>query len=327
MEFKSKSVLSQKFWLNPVFFLEISRVGCGSARGVIPQQVFPVDGRILKLLNKFFEDFLRDRISASELIEASHALESQMEEKLKANRLVLAAEEMELRVLPTVIFVNRILRHPSIFPDVQFFVGKQLSLKNLRNVERKVLEGKMKLEKGRREIIRLEGRILGYPNCCVESFVKEKTSNSPESRLILQCIESGTFDSLLNALANSRLTFFPQFFTTNFYPCSPDCRKAEEVGRRIEYWLEDEKLTAAFRLRTMVNLLYVLATAYRASKAEGEFAVEVRKYFSHLDSGSLEVVKAIENVIINITPFTNNLIESIVAGFSEKRNLAENQKN
>ncbi|WP_202320152.1 DUF483 domain-containing protein [Archaeoglobus neptunius] len=322
-----KDIFRQYFWLNPVFFLELSRIECGLARCVIPQQVFQVNPVTLEELNFTYRCFLNEEIDVSELFHRSEVLEKRLAEEIAEDNIASVAKEMGFKIQPTIIFVNRILSHPVLSPDVQFYVAKEFDKQRIKNVEKKILSGKMEREKGRERLIVLEGRMLGYPDCCISGYLEGKKGLPAESRIITECVECGTFRLLLDSIVRSEIISFPQFFTSNFYPCSIECEQAIEVGRSIESWLESKEYIDAFRIRTMANALYLLVTAHKASKTEGGFGKRLQEYFSSLSAQEVEIVKAAENVIINITPFTNILISRIVGGLSEKEKSAENQKN
>ncbi len=283
---------------NPVLFLEISRIKCGVAKCVLPQQVFTVP-----------QEF---------------ATEDEILKHLKDTREYQMVVDNGLEVYPFFTFVNRILSKPTITPDVQFFVHKgcRKEFDVMRKIEREVLNGSIGLEDAREKLIRIEGRMFGYPDCCIENYIKGKTSLPAESKLILEGIESGVFDDVLGAFLNSEVLSLPQFFTSGFYPCSIGCKRAVSVGKKIERWLGEAR--DVFRVRCMVNALHLIVAGYKASKGRGKFSEKVGRFYSGIESKKLELIEIVQPHISNLTAFTNHFIRRIADSFFETE---ENQKN
>ncbi len=288
------------FRCNPVLFLEISRIKCNAAKCVLPQQVFTVPRELTA--------------------EGVSAIEREVLEHLKNTKEYHMVVESGLKLRPFLTFVNRILSKPTISPDIQFFVhrGCEKEFDTMREIEMGVLNGSVDFKDAREQLIRIEGKMLGYPECCIENYIESKASLPAESRIILEGIESGMFDEILDAFLSSDILPLPQFFTSGFYPCSIECEKAVEVGRRVEKWLGD--MRDIFRIRCMVNALHLIVTGYKASKGKGEFSDRIRPFYSSIESKKLEIIEISQPHIANITTFTNLFISS----FFESR---ENQKN
>ncbi len=285
------------FWYNPVLFLEIARIKCGAARCVLPQQIFapsvkPSDN--VKMTEKEALESLRD------------TLEYRMVEKLG------------LKLRPFVTFVNRILSRPTVSPNIQFFVHQKCEkeFKRMREIEIAAIEGFMNFDIARNRLIEIEGKMFGYPKCCVDGYITGKSSLPAESRLILEGIDSGIFDELLEAFLRSEIISLPQFFTSGFYPCSIECRRAVKVGRRIERWLDDYR--DAFRIRCMINALHLLVTGYAASKGRGEFSRKVKAFYSTIGDEKLELIQVLQPHLSNITAFTNIFLYRVVGKKNQK---------
>jgi len=75
------------------------------------------------------------------------------------------------------------------------------------------------------EYLRDTGRLLGYPSCCVEAYIRDRAAGTvAEIRLSRQ----------LQSLPDRERTLsMYSFFTKDFYPCRPECPEAEKTGRRF----------------------------------------------------------------------------------------------
>ena len=69
------------------------------------------------------------------------------------------------------------------------------------------------------------GKLLGYPSCCVEKYVRDRLSGeaSAEMRASGQIDQSRSEGTEPDTYA---------YFARNFFPCEPKCRSAGEIGRR-----------------------------------------------------------------------------------------------
>ncbi|WP_456330499.1 DUF483 domain-containing protein [Archaeoglobus sp.] len=306
----------KRFWLNPVLFLEISRIKSGISKCALPQKVFEPDFSVYEKLNSKFARFMNGECEAEELYKTAEVVEKTAINTLNPV-LLEAISELELRLTPVVVFASRVLKRKLFYSEIQFFISKNAAdLKKLRRLDRKIIEGKIEFGKGRDRLIKIEGEILGYPECCVDKYIESKKTFPAESRLITECIENGIFDQVLKAFRESRIISLPQFFTSNFYPCSVECKRAEKVGLKIEEWLDEYR--DAFRLWSMVNALYHLVVGYKASKVEDDFGRRLRSYYSGLESRDLEVIEALSPHTANLTEFSNLFIKRVLQ-FRERR--------
>jgi hypothetical protein len=81
------------------------------------------------------------------------------------------------------------------------------------------------------EYLRDTGRLLGYPSCCVEAYIQDRTAGTvAEIRLSEQ----------LHDLQDKGKTPAPySFFAKDFYPCQPECPEAKKTGLRLQETLKD----------------------------------------------------------------------------------------
>lgn len=318
MDENSRRIFSQNFSLSPVLFLEISRIKCNASQYVLPQNVSKVDSVDISLhetLNEHFARFINGEIGVGELLNVTEKVE-EVAVDLVNGKIRDIINALNLKIIPTAIFINRILSKGVFSPEIQFFVCKDVEkLKNLKKVERKVLEGKIEFGKGRERLIRMEGKMLGYPECCVESYVESKRTFPAESRFIMEGLEKGVFKEVIRAFMDSRILSVPQLFTSNFYPCSTECEKAKKVGLKLEEWLED--YSNAFRLRSMLITLFYAATGLKASKSSGSYAERLREHYNSLGSKEVEILDIFEKNLSNQTKFTNTFLSRVLSGFSK----------
>jgi len=324
MDISTKEIFEENFWLNPVFFLEISRIKSGIAEGVILQKIFEPDSSALKILNSLFHKFLKNEIDVSELFMEVMGIERKIIRYCMRHNLFKVIRALEVELVPIVVFTNRILRNPPLSPDIQFFVFEKNSkryIRKIRKIERRVVGSSIDFEDGRERLMRVEGRILGYPKCCIESYIEGKRNMSAENRIVIEGIDQGIFDSLLESFRNSWIVSFPQFFTSNFYPCSVCCENATKVGLAVEQWLEYEHFVTAFRVRTMVNALYLLVSGYKAFKSQSRYGKMLAPYFSSVGRDDLELISIIQEHISDITSFTNIFMSRILSFSKQGRSV------
>jgi hypothetical protein len=309
MDLESKRVFSNYFYFNPVFFLEVARVKAGISNYVLPQQILPdVILPFQFVIEAAAENFVSRKINSTKLYSITRNVEKNILKSAKNSEVGSWCEELELKLIPKIYFLNRILSSPTITPDVNIYVANEVGneLKSIGKIERKVLDGKIDFEEGRKKIIEIEGKMLGYPECCIENFTSSKEEDIPaETKLVYECIENNHFIRIVDSLSKSRMELFPSLFTSNFYPCSFDCKKAMQIGFSIDKWLED--FSPAFRLRTMINGLYLLVSAYK-SHTHGSPQQKVDNFFYSLNRDWIDLLNSVEGVISNLTEFTNALI-------------------
>ncbi|RLE52746.1 MAG: hypothetical protein DRJ26_04310 [Candidatus Methanomethylicota archaeon] len=69
------------------------------------------------------------------------------------------------------------------------------------------------------------GELLGYPECCIKRYAEERSSGvyieERASRQIKELKRAGDKPDIY------------AFFSSNFFPCTPKCPKASEIGRKL----------------------------------------------------------------------------------------------
>ena len=316
MDTNTKKVFNKFFFENPTFFLEVSRIKCDVSQCVLPQQVLKeVVVKIYPSIANLFSDYVSRRISTKNFLLSLQDLKRQLSQEVLNSDLHLWCKMLELKIVPFISLINRVLSTPTLAPDVYFYVSTSLNkIKVMSNIEKKILNDKLDFIKGRRKLIEIEGRLLGYPECCIQNFIRSKESTPAESKLIIECIECGIFNVLLNSLEKSEVQPFYSFFTSNFYPCSIKCRKAIKIGKKLDECLDEYFL--AFRIRTMINALYYLTTAYKSFKlSQGEYKEVIKDFFSDIDPKWLKFLEEIKDSIINLTEYTNVFICRILKNY------------
>lgn len=105
------------------------------------------------------------------------------------------------------------------------------------------------------------GGLLGYPECCVERYARERAMGIEVEERAYRQLEEGE----ANAMA---------YFVSYFFPCTPLCSEAVSMGRRCLRLLEElhPKLGELYRGRMEENLKLVrrLPSLVEAHRAEAE---------------------------------------------------------
>ncbi len=327
-----KSVYSTFFFDNPVFFIDVSRVIAGISCCSLPQQCFDVSPVYYTTLEIALSEYLHGRINAERLFSAAESVERELLRNLKENELYPVAETLGIKIVPVVSFLSRVFSEPQLQPDIQFYAClKRESVEEWKKVEMEILKGEIDLKRGWKEILSLEGSALGYPDCCVKNYVESKGTFPAENAVILDMIESEEFASLLTAIESNKVVAYPYLFTSNFYPCSVRCKKARKIGELIEFWLEGigEAYAFAFKVRTMINALYILSTAYSAytAGATGKFGERLKSFFIEIDARWMELLESVHTHMRRLTTFTNMFIRRMHANSSKSSHTAKNEKN
>ena len=175
---------------------------------------------------------------------------------------------------------------------------REKALKILKKIE--ALELNPTLE-NLRKIIELEGKLLGYPRCCVRKFSRLKVERkNPEARIIEECIEKGIFEEILRFYPKPNPDKALSLFTSNFYPCKLNCKKAYEIGKK----LVDNNPN--YRYKVVLNVLNLLAPVFEIYKNFREPKTNFGKLvFSFVES--LGDLRSKAESIVN--EYTNNPIK------------------
>ena len=270
--------------MNIAFRVELERIFAGVTRCVLPNHPFPV-GDFITLIP-----------------EAPELAKSLAERAVKGHPCYEEMEKLGLSVVVFPILLSRVLKL-TFAPDIQVFVCDsewkeelEKSLERIRRDEEIVLRSGD--ERRWAKIVRSEGRILGYPKCCVEGFVGGKLRNDPpETRLIRRCIEEGVLERIYELLKNPSEPDEDLFvfFTSNFYPCDLGCERALRIGLTVRESLNG-RMKKAYDLKVVLNSANLLMSAYgtyrflRVRGAKTEFGRVVEDFFENKDVEFLNAI-------------------------------------
>jgi hypothetical protein len=70
------------------------------------------------------------------------------------------------------------------------------------------------------------GRLLGYPECCVEAYARDRES--------ARSVEQRAWEQVRDKHAASEHIDIHAYYLKDFFPCQPDCPKAVELGELFE---------------------------------------------------------------------------------------------
>ncbi len=193
---------------------------------------------------------------------------------------------------------------------LSFYVckDKEKALKLLRRIE--LLE-RNPTRNNIKKIIKIEGKLLGYPKCCVERFSNLKVEGgSPEKEIIRECVESGLFLEVLKGYPNPEL---PEeaysIFTTNFYPCGIDCEKARKIGKSIvEY---DER----YRYKIVLSVLNLLPPVFEIYRLEPKtkFRRLIRDFVESLKDLKPKAHQIAEKIAENPLKFEVDYLKAVLS--------------
>ncbi|WP_456327657.1 DUF483 domain-containing protein [Archaeoglobus sp.] len=133
-----------------------------------------------------------------------------------------------------------------------------------------------------KKMIMLEGRLLGYPKCCISSFSQKKVrGETPEKDVIMDCINHGIFAEVLESFPDPNL---PEksysLFTMNFYPCKVDCKRALDIGLKLV------EFNPKFRYKIVLNVLNLLIPVFdvyeRFKQPKTDFGKAVHSFVESL---------------------------------------------
>jgi len=228
-------------------------------------------------LSRLVSGYLNGHYSLKELYGYVERLERWAREEVKFRTPKQLNTLVELTAIPFCFLLNRIISSQSLIfaPEMQFYIVRQerekavlKMLQKMRNAELSAIKkaDARKISK----VNEIEGLLLGYPECCVSSFVKLKKERaegknvpSPEKVIAEEFIECGlakiTVDVIKGKLSPNGL---PEesysLFATNFYPCSLKCANAIEVGRSYGHFL-DSIAENVFFSGIIANMASILA--------------------------------------------------------------------
>lgn len=105
------------------------------------------------------------------------------------------------------------------------------------------------------EFTRMAGRLLGYPDCCIERFGFDQASValSAQERASEQIIQGRAAGEEPDAFA---------YFANSFFPCDPRCPQASATGHRLHQALAGLSSRAAETYRQQLDENVELVVAY-----------------------------------------------------------------
>ncbi len=130
----------------------------------------------------------------------------------------------------------------------------------------------------RLEYIEKEGHLLGYPKCCVDWVLRNRRANQSIEILALRALIEEEFAS---SFGPPKIPF-PElaYFSFEFYPCSPRCNAAEEVGNVIlkQYKKTGAGLTDLYRQHI---LQFNKARLYYPDHPYTDFVIKFNNIITH----------------------------------------------
>ena len=311
------------FSLSPTLFFEVARIVANTSFCVLPQQVFTFKFNNLRLLNSIFS-YIAGEIDCKKLESEINYIEREAINFLKKDDLSKILHNLDMEVIPFCTIVDRILNSEEtpIFPTIYYYVYKKGKRERVEEVLHKIrafeieVLSENELEK-RLEIVKLEGKLLGYPECCINEFLDLKKrailnnySLSPEKKTILELLESGLLNKFHELLENiDSFEYVYSLFSLNFYPCSIFCKKAIKIGKTCNDHLD--KNNRAYRCGLIFNTFYHIATGYKSytisKRKDSEYLKKISIYYNNLKPDVQEILEASKNVLSD-KDFINNFI-------------------
>lgn len=318
MEVEGTSTLD----ISPIFFIEIGRIKAGTTDCVLLQQFF--SDIVIHATEELY------KILDSQSFDDIGKVEGWIKGKIERSSLYSASRENGLEIVPSATILNRI-SEPLISPGVFFYlcdegksqkVEKELSyiketeINTFKELSKRYANSVQEL-KG--EVVgkvvtinKTEGKLLGYPRCCVSEFIKAKEEGrNHETEIALQCLKNNDLEFALDCFLRPHKVkdvelpdSFYSHFTSNFYPCSVDCKKAIGISKRNEKYLS--RFSTAYKGRLILNVLYHLAASYGSyqivRQRDLELNTEYRKYicsfFDRFDADSLQFMEKVKDLLI-----------------------------
>ncbi len=330
--------ISTTFDISPIFFVETGRIKAGTTDCVLLQQFFTdIATNYTPKLHQMLE---RGSYHAGpqaidpNAVELKHReineIEGQIHKELEKHTLHEVSRDNGLEIIPCATILNRISK-PLVSPGVFFYLCRrerseevQQKLSSIREIELEAFnelnesypnspeEADSEWVEKIVSINRMEGELLGYPQCCVSEFIKSREKGrNHETEIALQCLQNGDVELALDCFLTPRKVrgvelpnSFYSHFTSNFYPCSVECDQAISISKRNEHCFGD--LYIAYEGRLILNVLYHLATSYGSYriikahnlKLENDYRKQVWKFFDRFDEENLQFMEKIKDLLI-----------------------------
>jgi len=194
---------------------------------------------------------------------------------------------------------------------ISFYIcrDREEALNYLRKIEK--LEKKITKE-NIKKIIKIEGKLLGYPKCCIKKFSKLKVAGrSPEKDIIIECIEKEVFYSVLKGYPDPELPEIAySLFTTNFYPCKIDCERAVEIGKYLTKYDRRYKYKIVL---SVLNLLPPVFEIYRRFEPKTEFGKLVHSFVRSLHEIKSKADCIVEKIMSDPSKFEVDYLNSVLS--------------
>ncbi len=309
--------------ISPIFFVETGRIKAKTTDCALLQQFFTdIGSYATEELHKILESRAYQNINK---------LEEWIYQKMERYSLYTASRENGLEIIPCATILNRISK-PLLSPNIFFYLcnegesGKvSEKLSTIREIE---VEAFKELDKkdtnvNREElshdqleklvtINRMEGELLGYPQCCVSEFIKSREEErNHETDIAFQCLKNRDLEFALNCFLTPQKVrdvelpnSFHSHFTSNFYPCSIGCENAIAVSKRNKQYFGE--FDTVYKGRLILNILYHLATCYGSYhimkhynlKLKNDYRKFVWDFFDMFGEESLQFMGKIKDLLI-----------------------------
>ncbi len=209
-----------------------------------------------------------------------------LEEKIGNSKLEVL--DLKLVTLPFFYVINRIISFGKVLisPELQFYACRiededwlKDKLAKIRKAEEKILRS------GKAEKIckinELEGKMLGYPECCIENFVRKKKMRnlgkrviSPEGQIAEEFLSEEYYkvlDSVFLANKDVESVELPlSLFALNFYPCKLSCKKAKRIGEVCMERMEELGKERLFKAGVVAAMCNIMAICIKMKKLSGK---------------------------------------------------------
>ncbi|HID43166.1 MAG TPA: DUF483 domain-containing protein [Archaeoglobaceae archaeon] len=320
---RSEKLFSILFDVSPTLFTEAGRIRAGTTNCVLLQQFFEEPSIIAR-------ELLSREIGSYDLKKTVRNVENQVKRRIKPTLPYKSLNKAGFEVLPSAMILNRISK-PYFACEIFFYLcskdktkGVIKKLNRIKKIELNTLNASNLYENPVQEddliksiikINRIEGELLGYPECCISEFVKDKAEGKHhETKIAMECLQIDEFEVAIDCFLNPdkvKETEFPDFFyshfTQNFYPCSIYCKDAVKIGKTNEEYFG--RLRKLYGGRIVLNVLYHLATSYVSYKImiernlgiNTEYRKFISDYFNGMDSELLSIVDKVKDLLIYST--------------------------
>jgi len=103
-----------------------------------------------------------------------------------------------------------------------------------------------------------EGRLLGIPDCCTQSYVQGRTTGQSIEQRVQQ--ELRTLVPDVNDVDHLPIETLVVFWAHNIYPCRLDCQEAQMTGYKVLGSFRDQQIAEIYKEIVLVNNLKTIHT-------------------------------------------------------------------